>query len=63
MDWKSATPGAPNFFDKTFKNWVFGLKTPGHFLDFLGDHFARVESSGDQHLTVFILHFHDFFHF
>ena len=33
-----------------------GLKTPG----FLGDHFARVESSGDQNLTMFILQFHVF---
>ena len=39
----------------------FGLKTPGIFRDFLGDHFARVESSGDQNLTMFILHFHVFF--
>jgi hypothetical protein len=30
------------------------------FLDFLGDHFARVESSGDQNLTMFILYFHVF---
>ena len=29
-----------------------------NFLDFLGDHFARVESSGDQTLTMFILNFH-----
>ena len=38
----------------------FRLKTPGNFRDFLGDHFARVESSGDQNLTMFILHFHVF---
>ena len=40
----------------------FRLKTPGHFRDFLGDHFARVESSGNPNLTMFILHFHVFLH-
>ena len=39
----------------------FRLKTPGNFRDFLGDHFARVESSGDQNLTMFTLDFHVFF--
>ena len=41
----------------------FGLNPPGKFREFLGDHFARVESSGDQNLTMFILHFHVFLHF
>ena len=40
------------------KIWFFEVKTPGFVWDFLGDHFARVESSGDQTLTMFILHFH-----
>ena len=38
----------------------FGVNPPGNFRDLLGDHFARVESSGDQNLTMFILHFHVF---
>ena len=29
-----------------------------NFRDFLGDHFARVESSRDLNLTMIILHFH-----
>ena len=36
------------------KIWFFDLKTPGFFRDFLGDHFARVERSGDQNLTMLI---------
>ena len=40
----------------------FGLNTPDLFWDF-GDQFARVESSGDQNLTIFILHVHVFFDF
>ena len=47
-------------FEMSFKFRVFGLNIPGHFRDFLGDHFARVESSGDQNWTMFILHFHVF---
>jgi|OM-RGC.v1.031033176 hypothetical protein len=39
----------------------FGLNIFGIFRDFLGDHFARVESSGDQTLTMLILDFHVFF--
>ena len=39
----------------------FGLTTPGNFRDFLGDQFARVESSGDQNPTMPILHFHVLF--
>ena len=38
----------------------FRLKTRGNVRDFLGDHFARVESSGDQNLTMFTLDFHVF---
>ena len=45
------------------KNWFFRLNTPGNFRDFLGDHFPRVESSGDQNLTMFILDFHVFFEY
>ena len=43
--------------------FVFWLKTSGNFGFFLGDHFSRVESSGDQHLTMLILHVHVFFAF
>jgi len=39
------------------------LKNPGNFRDVWGDHFAWVESSGDQNLTMFVLHFHAFLHF
>ena len=60
MDWKSATPGTPNFFDNSLKNLFFELKTPGFFWEFLGDHFARVESSEDQDLTMSIVHVHVF---
>ena len=34
----------------------FELKIPDCFRDLLGDHFARVESSRDQHQTMFIPH-------
>ena len=46
--------------DKSFKNRVIYAENPGIFWDFLGDHFGRVESSGDQNLTMFILDFHVF---
>jgi len=51
-----------HFFSKsslTFR--FFGPNTPGFVLGW--DHFARVESSRDQNLTMFILHFHVFLHF
>ena len=32
------------------------LKASGSFEDFLGDHFTRVESSGDQNPIMFISH-------
>ena len=51
------------FFDNSLKSWVFWAETKTESFRFLGDHFARVESSGDQNLTMFILHFHVFFHF
>ena len=56
-------PRARTFSIIPLKNVFFRLKTPGNFRDFLGDHFARVESSGDQNLTMFILDFHVFLHF
>ena len=46
-------------FSKTTLNFKgFDLKTPGIFQDLLGEKFALIESSGDQNLTNFILHFH-----
>ena len=39
----------------------FERKTLDNFRNLLGDHFARVESSGDQNLSMFILHFDVFF--
>ncbi len=43
--------------------WGFlGWTSPGFFWIFLRDQFALIESSGDQNLTMFILHFHFFFH-
>ena len=39
------------------KTKCFGLNPRFFFRDFFGDHFARVESSGDQNLTMFILFF------
>ena len=56
-------PGLRTFSIIPLKNLFFDLKTPGNFREFLGDHFARVESSGDQNLTMFMLHFQVFFHF
>ena len=47
-------PGPRTFLIKPLKIWFFRLKTPGFFRDFLGDHFARVESSGNPNLTIFI---------
>ena len=40
-----------------------GLKTCGILRDFWLDHFARIESSGDQNPTMFILRFYVFLHF
>ena len=45
------------------KAGLFELKKNRNVWKCLGDHFARVESSGDHNLTMFILHFHVFFHF
>ena len=56
----SRPPGNPTVPTCPLNLGYFGLKTPGIFRDLLGDHFARVESSRDQHLTMFILHFHVF---
>ena len=36
------------------------MNTLGDFQEFIGDHFARVESSGDQNLTMSILDFYVF---
>ena len=66
LDWQNDSSARPQTEKNTInplKFGFFGLKTPGFFRDFLGDHFARVESSGDQNLTMFILHFHVFSHF
>ena len=56
-------PGLRTFSIIPLTVCFFELKTPGKIREFLGDHFARVESSGDQNLTMFILHFHVFSHF
>ena len=56
-------PRAQTFSTVPLKLGLFKLKTLGIFQVSLGDHFARVESSRDQNLTMFILHFHVFFHF
>ena len=60
MGWEFETPGNPNFLVIPLNIGFFRLKTPGTFRDFLGDHFATVESSGDQNLTMLILDFHVF---
>ena len=60
---KACPPGPRTFSIKPQKIRFFRLKTPGNFRDFLGDHFARLESSGDWNLTMFILDFHVFLHF
>ena len=57
MDWKSEIPGTLFFSIILLKNKFCSLKTPAFFRNLLGDHFARVESSGDQNLTKFILDF------
>ena len=54
----SARPQTEKIMINPLKKMFFLLKTPDFFRDFLGDLFARVESSGDQNLTRFILHFH-----
>ena len=63
----SAEKAARYFVSKTVNICVnlgfFWNDPPYFFRDFLGDHFARVESSRDQNLTMFIVHFHVFFHF
>ena len=52
----SRPPGARTFFDNSSKNWVcLAEKKNGNVRDFLGDHFATVESSGNPNLTMFIL--------
>ena len=56
-------PRARTFSILPLQIGFFRLKTPGHFRDFLGDHFTRVESSGNPNLTMFILDFHVFLHF
>ena len=57
-------PREPDFFSRfPLNNFFFRLSLPGNFRDFLGDHFARVESSGDQNLTMFILDCYVFLHF
>jgi len=48
-------------FEVSLIFWFFGLKTPGNARDFLGDHFARVESSGDQKVNHVHLAFSCFF--
>ena len=63
MDQEFSTPASPIFFSIIPLTIFFRLKTPGNFGDFLGDHFARVESSGNPNLTMFILDFHVFFIF
>ena len=40
-------PGLRTFSIIPLTIWFFELKTPGNFREFLGDHVARVKSSGD----------------
>ena len=60
MDWEFEPILFQIFLQVLILCWV---PPPRNFLDFLGDHFAMVESSGDQNLTMFMLHFHVFWIF
>ncbi len=59
MDWEFETPRSTFFFEISSNDWVFRAENPFFFCrDFLGDHFARVESSGNKNQTMLGLHFH-----
>jgi hypothetical protein len=50
----------PNIFEISLIGFVGPTAPYFLFVDFWGDHFVWVESSRDENLTMYIMHFHIF---